>query len=471
MKILLISPEAGSWTEHSPLAEVVNYFADAYQRKGAEVLVVSPYFNQRAASRDDFSSVYSGAEKVRGESYSVWVDGLRHHAHIRSDLHFDRSGIYHDPDQHPYFDNHLRFSFLVSAALDYCIQIGFQPDVIHAHEWAAGLAGAQAKGAYASVLGKVPVLLTIHNVAYDFYCSEQDIENIGLPRCDFNIDGYEYWGKVSLLKTAILYADQVVLTSPGYRSHVLGTDLPGGIRGFLERNSAKLLGIQNGLDYTPWAEADAIPSENAPARKQAFKSTLRQTAHLPETSDLLLYSHIDKESGRTAETLSTILSNMLHLNMQLVVGIEESHPDYPYFCSVSQQNPERIGILPLSTRPEQLLRSLGGSDVLFSAQPAEPSASLILKSLACGTLPLTSRDTGCASLLVSYTGENADTANALVANEPSPDQMVRLLRFAVDIYSQNNNDWSQLAGNARNFRYPWDTTVSEYLLTLAAKGP
>jgi len=469
MKILLISPEAGSWTEHSSLAEVVNNFAEAFCRKGAEVLVVSPFFNQRALAREDFTQVGAGVERLRGEAYTVWKDGRPYHAHIRADQHFDRSGIYHDPAQQPYSDNHLRFSFLVSAALDYCAAIGFAPDFVHAHEWASGLAGALTKGTYAETFAKVPVLLTIHNVAYDFYCVEQDIERIGLPRCDFNIDGYEYWGKVSLLKSAVIYADQVVLTSPGYRAHVLGTDLPGGIRGFLERHASKLVGIQNGLDYTPWQEEDDS-SAGLLERKDNVKSTLRKVAGLPESSDLLLYSHIDKESGRTSETLSTILSNIIHLNMQLVVGIEESNPDYSYFRSVADQNPERIGLLPIDSNPEKLMRALSGADVLFSAMPAEPSAALILKSLACGTLPLTSRETGCASLLVSYTGENAQNANALVAAEPSPDQMVRLLRFAVDIYSQNSADWKTLVGNARNFRYPWDTTVSEYLLTLPVKG-
>ncbi len=474
MKVLMISPEAGSWKEHSTLAEVVNHFADAYERKGAEVLVISPFFDQRLQDQELFTQIHSGQEQVRAEPYTVWTDGQPHHRHIRSLEHFDRSGIYHDPEQRPYTDNHLRFSFLVSAALDHCQRIGFQPDFIHAHEWAAGLTGALAKGAYASSFAQTPVLLTLHNVAYDFYCPEQDIESIGLPRVDFNIDGYEYWGKVSLLKSSVLYSDQVILTSPGYLAHVLRSDLPGGIRGFLERHAHKLVGIQNGLDYGPWAKYSDEDLTSSLATKQQFKDSLRAEANLPSSTGLLLYSHLDQESGRTAETLSTILSNIIHLDMQLVVGIDESHPDFSYFRSVAEQNPEHIGLVPINSDNTKLLRHLAGSDVLFSAQPAEPSASLILKSLACGTLPLTSRETGCASLLVSYTGENPTRANALVSAEPAPDQMVRLLRFAVDVFIQNPEDWNTLVGNAKNFRYPWDTTIAEYLLTLPSssmKGP
>lgn len=470
MKILIVSPEAGSWTEHSPLADVVNNFAKAYQRKSAQVLVVSPYFNQRVQKSQTFQSLAEGMESLRLEPYSIWSDGTDGHVYVRQDTHFDRSGIYHDPHQHPYEDNHLRFSFLVSSALHYCQTIGFIPDCIHAHEWATGLAGAMAKGIYQTSFGNVPVILTIHNVLYDFYCPEQDIERIGLPRCDYNMDGYEYWGKVSLLKSAILYAHQIALTSPGYKAHVLGSDLPGGIRGYLEHHSRKLVGIQNGLDYALWSGNDPLSTPELLSRKSELKKALRHAVHLPQSDSLLLYSHLDTESGRSAETLSTILSNIIHLDMQLVVGIEEGTPECDYFRSVAEQNPNRIGVLCLDSNPEKLLRALGGADLLFSVQPAEPSAALILKSLACGTVPLTSQETGCASLLVSYNGENAPLANALLATESSPDHMVRMLKFAVATFADNPEDWKILMQNASNFRYPWDTTVEEYLLTLPSKG-
>ncbi len=466
MKILMISPEAGSWKEHSSLAEVVNSFAEAYKRKGAEILVISPFFTQRLQDRTDFSLIASGTEKLRGEPYEIWTDGLPYHAHVGNNQHFDRTGIYHDPSQYPYHDNHLRFSFLVSAALDYASSIGFVPDLIHAHEWGAGLAGAIARGTYGAHFANVPVTLTLHNVAYDFYCNEQDIVSIGLPIGDFNIDGYEYWGKVSLLKSAVLYSDHVILTSPGYRDHVLSTDMPGGIRGFLERHGKKLLGIQNGLDYAAWCdESHRNISLALNERKRSFKDKLRALVGLPDRPEFLLYTHIDSESGRTAEILSTILSNIMHIDMQLVIGIRDSHPDYGYFRSVAEQNPHLIALVP-SSAEFPIQNALCAADALFSAMPAEPSASLILKALACGCIPLTSHETGCASLLVNYSGHNADDANAMVAREPSPDHMLRLLRFAVDTYANNRADWDLLMRNASEFRYPWDTTVSEYLLTL-----
>ena len=91
MKILMISPEAGSWKEHSSLAEVVNSFAEAYKRKGAEILVISPFFTQRLQDRTDFSLIASGTEKLRGEPYEIWTDGLPYHAHVGNNQHFDRT--------------------------------------------------------------------------------------------------------------------------------------------------------------------------------------------------------------------------------------------------------------------------------------------------------------------------------------------------------------------------------------------
>ena len=91
---------------------------------------------------------------------------------------------------------------------------------------------------------------------------------------------------------------------------------------------------------------------------------------------------------------------------------------------------------------------------------------MILKSLACGTIPLTGHDVGCANLLSNYVGDFA-TANAmLVDDSAAPDQMIRKLKNAVQLYSTNMESWNYLVRNAYQFRYEWDRTISQYIITL-----
>ena len=115
---------------------------------------------------------------------------------------------------------------------------------------------------------------------------------------------------------------------------------------------------------------------------------------------------------------------------------------------------------------------LAGSDILFAANLREPSTSIILKALACGTLPLTGFNIGVATMLDDYTPETAGRANAfLVEDANAPHQMLRRLKDAFHVYKNEVADWDKAVVNAYSgFHYEWDRTISKYLLILGELG-
>ena len=58
---------------------------------------------------------------------------------LEFNMYFDRPGIY-NYNGADYSDNGGRFAFMCRAALDWCLQNGWIPDVVHCHDWTAGLA-------------------------------------------------------------------------------------------------------------------------------------------------------------------------------------------------------------------------------------------------------------------------------------------------------------------------------------------
>jgi len=88
---------------------------------------------------------------------------------------------------------------------------------------------------------------------------------------------------------------------------------------------------------------------------------------------------------------------------------------------------------------------------------------LILKALANGTVPLTSHDLGCADLLAPFNGDNISDANAILVQDPWPDQMLRSLRMGLDLYSNERSQWDHLASNAAAFEFSWEHSASTYL--------
>lgn len=475
MNILVVSPEAGNWVQTSPLATAVNRMTDAYACAGSKVLTCSPLFKNLMVDIDSYHCVYSGVEKLLGKPYEIWVsekDPL--HTYIFNEEYFGRPYVYGPPHSAPYADNHIRFAFLASATIAYAEASGFDSQAIVAHEWGGALAGALARTTYQDYAGKVPFFFNVHNITYDFHISASEIPKIGLPAKDYNMDGYEFWGKVSLLKVGILYATKVLFPSPGYRDAMLNTNLPGGISGFLNRNAEKLIGVQFGVSYQVWDfNKENLPIKEAKARA---RQQLQQKLEVDFDGKMVLYVHLDEEAGNTSETLATILSDIARLDIFIIVGISSNNNEWHYYKDFAQQYPDIMCLQDLECdggNPTLQLRdTLAGSDALFAANLREPSSSIILKAMAAGTLPLTGRTVGVSTMLTSYALETAGEANAfLVDDANAPHQMLRCAKDAVNVYKTEVADWDKCVVNAYSgFHYEWCRTISKYLLIFGELG-
>ncbi|WP_308603764.1 glycogen/starch synthase [uncultured Fibrobacter sp.] len=464
LKFLSVSPEAGEWLKPSPLAGAVNQLTQAFSRAGTQILTISPFYPRLIGELENFRCVFKGIEKLRNMPFEVWTGTNPLYAYIRYDDYFDRSDIYGE-NGFPYGDNHLRFSYLASAALAYADAIHFNPTTFCGQDWAGALIAPIAKTTYSESFGKVPFFFTIHNITYDFHVKESEIERIGLPRVDFNMNGYEFWGKVSLLKAGVFYAKKVILPSPGYCDGIVNNHLGGGLSGFLVRNKEKLKGIQFGLNYPFW---DFNLNTNLPievAKKQA-RDALASSLGVDFENRLVMYCALGTESGKTSETLATLLGDINKLNIFVVVKAPKNSPKWDYYTAVASQENSHMAVFDIPPNNNLSVRAtLAGADILFAATPTEPSASMILKSLACGTVPLTGRDVGCSNLLSNYDADFS-TANALLVNDSAaPDQMIRKLKNAEQLYCSNQDSWNYLVRNAYQFRYEWDRTISQFILT------
>ncbi len=460
MNILILSPEAGITT--SPLTVAVNRMTEAFARVGAKALTCSPLYKKLIADLSCYTCIYRGTERQYNKPFEIWrhPDGL--HTYVYNEEFFNRDSVY-ESDRQPYSDNHIRYSFLASAALEYAAATQFKPDAILGHEWGGALAGNLIRTVYAEYYAKVPFFFTIHNINYDFLVPETELASLSLNPSDYNMDGYEYWGKVSLLKAGICYAHTVLLPSIGYKDALLNKSA-GGLTGFLRRNEKKLKGIQFGLNYKQWDFNLTSDLSLLEAKKKA-RAELAAKVGTDFGDKLIIYAHLDKESGNTSETLSTLLADLANQNAFVLVGKQGSFSDLEYYNAVAAEYPHSFCAKNIGSSPEELRSFLAGSDVLFASDLQEPSTSILLKALAAGTIPITGKDTGVAKMLTSHSEDNIDFANAFLTDNPnSPVLMYRSVKNCLEIYK--TPVWNQMVQNAYAFRYEWDRTISQYLLTL-----
>ena len=89
---------------------------------------------------------------------------------------------------------------------------------MHAHDWQAGLAPVYLRTLFAShpVLGGVPSVFTIHNVAYQGVFEPDWLPRLDLGAEELALDRMEFWGRISLLKGGLNAASVITTVSRRY---------------------------------------------------------------------------------------------------------------------------------------------------------------------------------------------------------------------------------------------------------------
>ena len=188
-------------------------------------------------------------------------DGVRT-VFIDHPLYYDRDYLY-GAGGHDYPDNPERFAFLAQAALNWAAAAEQPYDVIHAHDWQAGLVpvlAAQMFRTHAS-LTRVPTVFTIHNLAYQGVFDASWLPRLGLGWDLMRMDAMEFWGRISYLKAGIVFSRLLTTVSPTYAEEIQTPEYGFGFDGILRERADDLVGILNGIDYDQWdpARDPALP--------------------------------------------------------------------------------------------------------------------------------------------------------------------------------------------------------------------
>ena len=182
---------------------------------------------------------------------------------------FDRPGNpYLGPDNMDWPDNARRFAALARVGAD--IGLGaiaaFQPQVVHAHDWQAGLAAAYLR--YSEQRGPGS-LITIHNLAFQGHFPVSVFWELGLPDEALSVDGVEYYGGVGFLKAGLLFSDVVTTVSPTYAREIQTPEFGMGLDGLLRSRGGAVHGIVNGVDDSGLESGDRLGAGRSPTTRCA----------------------------------------------------------------------------------------------------------------------------------------------------------------------------------------------------------
>ena len=222
-KILFAASEAVPFIKTGGLADVVGSLPKYFDKEKYDVRVMLPKY---MCMKEE------------------WKEKLSYHTHFYMDLNwrkqyvgileleYDGITFYFIDNEYyfngfaPYGDMYAdieKFAFFSKAVLSALPVIGFRPDIIHCHDWQAGLIPVYLDNfRYGDEYYRgIKTIMTIHNLKFQGTWDTKRVRDItGLPQYYFAPDKLEAYKDANYLKGGIVYADRITTVSNSYAEEI-----------------------------------------------------------------------------------------------------------------------------------------------------------------------------------------------------------------------------------------------------------
>ena len=271
----MVASEVAPYAKTGGLADVIGSLPMALRERGCDVRVVMPHYSaidarrfpsqivarihfpfdksDAAAEIKRFGSPGEAASRLEVSPVPMEVPVYS----IEAPRYFRREKIY------GYADDILRFGFFCRACLELPRALDWQPDIIHCHDWHAGLLPVYLRALRSNPnlgLSDARTIFSIHNLAYQGLAAHEYLEHLDLDPALWNMHQLEYHGRISPMKGGLVFSDALTTVSPRYAREIqtsyFGEGLDGVLRERALHSPSDLRGILNGIDSSHWNPRD-----------------------------------------------------------------------------------------------------------------------------------------------------------------------------------------------------------------------
>lgn len=453
MKIAMVSSEVVPFAKTGGLADVAAALPLALEYCGHEIIIVMPGYKCIHEAKLKITRVAKDISVAQvGKEIKVYF--------IENKDYFYREGLYGDRNG-DYTDNLERFAFFCRRTLDLLKEINFCPDIIHLHDWQASLIAAYLKNLYfdQDFYTRIKTVLTLHNVGYQGVFAREEFSKLGLDWGLFDIDGFEFYNKINLLKGGIVFADYITTVSPTYANEIQTRELGFGLEGLLKLRKNVLSGILNGVDYSVWdPNTDPLILHNYsllnPQPKAFNKEDLHRSCGLPVDPRIPVFGIVSRLAEQKGfDILAQGLDDLAKLDLQLVI-LGAGDLKYQELLKAAAVKYPRAISLNLKFDDPLAHKIYAGSDIFLMPSKYEPCGLGQLISLRYGTIPL-----------VFKTGGLADTINrnnGFVFSKYTKDDLLVCIKKAALAF-KHKAKWEALVKNAMECNFSWKVSADKYI--------
>lgn len=467
----MIGSEAVPFAKTGGLADVLGALPPALARLGWDATVALPRYRGVTAGTlvERVPISVGGYTREVGLYDAPMADGARALLVECADL-YDRDFLYASGGEE-YADNARRFAVLVRAALEAAARRGQRPTIVHAHDWQAGLAPVYLSTLFAShpVLGGVPSVFTIHNIAYQGLFEADWLPRLDLGWTELDVDRMEFWGRISLLKGGINAATIVTTVSRRYAEEIQTEEFGSGLEGVLQRRRDRLVGVPNGIDTSVWDPGNdpLLPAPYSIERLDA-KTTAKRA--------LLARYGLPADEAAVARPLVGMISRMVdQKGFDLIADVAGELPllDATFivlgtgetryqdlWTGLAARHPSRVAA---NIGFEEGLAHLieGGADIFLMPSRFEPCGLNQMYSLRYGTVPVVREVGGLADTVDDYVA-GSPSSTGFVFRDYTGEALLGALRRALALF-RDRPAWRALQTAGMRRDNSWDHSAGEYV--------
>ena len=466
----MIASEAVPFAKTGGLGDVAGALPAALARLGCDVTLVVPRYRGVTGG----TAVISFPLTVGGRTLEVsfveqpLAPGARAVLVDCPEL-FDRAELY-GVGNADYPDNAFRFAAFTRAALEFAGRQDVHPDVVHAHDWQAGLAAAYVRTLYAThpELARAALVFTIHNLAYQGLFPPHWMPALDLGWDLFGIDGLEFWGKVSFLKAGVNFSDVITTVSARYAKEIQTPEYGFGFDGLLRRRTERLVGILNGIDTTAWNPAadPYLPEPYDADRldgKQASKRALLERMGLPADAGAMarplvgMVSRLVDQKG--FDLLAALGERLLALDAAFVLLGSGEARYQEQWQALSARAPARVAVRIGFDEPLAHLIE-AGADLFLMPSRFEPCGLNQMYSLRYGTVPVVRATGGLDDTIVNWSPRTG-RGTGFKFTDATPEALLAALRKGLEVY-RDRPAWRSVQLQGMACDYSWDASARHY---------
>ena len=383
MKVLFASSEVFGYAKSGGLADVA-YSLPKSLSKFLDISTLMPVYG--FMKKDGIEFVFSEEISLGGVSYKLdfYKEANTTTYFVEAPLLSDTQNLYGD-EFGDYINNDLRFGIFCKAIVVLAKRLDV--DILHLNDWHSALSSLYLK----EIKSKIKTIFTIHNLAYQGIFNKKSLKRLSINKKYFNIDGVEFYEKISFLKSGIAYSDAVTTVSPTYAKEILTKEFGCGLDGFLKHHKDKLYGILNGIDMTMFnpktddslfKKYDFNNLDNKNKNKKHFiKNSSLKNSKLPL---FVMVTRLVEQKGidLVIKSLKKVLSKKINLYVvgegkpEFVTKLEKFSSKYDNFEFINTYNEE------LSHK------AYAAADFLLMPSRFEPCGLSQMISMTYGTLPI-----------------------------------------------------------------------------------